>query len=229
MMRGTRRSLEAVPWRAVAVLMLLSCKPWAPAIAQAAAAAAPADEWNFTVLLNDQSIGNHRFRVGGPPTARTVTSEASFDVKLLGLSVYRYRHQAEEQWRGDCLAVLEATTEDGGDRSTVRATAAPGGLSVEVAGAAQVVPGCVMGFAYWNPAMRQQSRLLNAQTGRMEDVRIREAGEGTIDANGRTLPARRWRIEGPAQPITLWYGNDGRWLGLDAEVRGGRQLRYRLR
>ena len=184
--------------------------------------------WNFQVLLDGKPIGTHVFRVQGPATERTVTSEAAFDVKLLGLTVYRYRHQARERWAGDCLAELDAQTEDGSDSTRIRARMEEGALLVESAGSPQRLPGCVMGFAYWNPAMRQQTQLLDPQSGRLERVRIREAEAGTVQAGGRTLPAQRWHIEGPASPITLWYGSDGRWLGLDAQLQGGRQLRYRL-
>jgi len=208
-------------------LALLLCCVLLPASARTTGPGT--QEWNFTVLLDEKPIGSHRFTVSGPPSARTVRSEAAFDVKLLGLTVYRYRHEADESWRGDCLATLQARTDDGGEQSAVRATSVAEGLAVEASGAVQVLPGCVMGFAYWNPSMRDQRQLLNVQTGSMENVRIREAGEGTVPVAGTAQPARRWRIEGPAQPITLWYSPEGRWLGLDAEIRGGRQLRYRLR
>lgn len=183
---------------------------------------------NFQVQLDGKPIGTHVFRVNGPDTARTVASEAAFDVKLLGVTVYRYRHQAREQWAGDCLAELDAQTEDGSDSTRIRARLQGGALLVEGPGAPQRLPACVMGFAYWHPALRQQTRLLDPQSGRLENVQVREAEAGTLEAGGRTVPARRWRIEGPASPITVWYGMDGRWLGLDAELRGGRQLRYRL-
>lgn len=188
-----------------------------------------ASEWNFSVFLDDKPIGEHRFSVTGPAEARKVLSEAGFAVKLLGLTVYRYRHVASEQWRGDCLAALQAETDD--DGKTGKVVARPAGDALEVDGPSGTLslPGCAMSFAYWHPAMRTQTQLLNAQTGRYEAVRVRRMDSGTVEVRGQPQPAERWRIEGPEQPVDVWYAPSGAWIGLDSTVAGGRLLRYRLR
>jgi hypothetical protein len=184
---------------------------------------------DFEVTLDDKPIGAHRFTLGGTAQARTVRSEAAFAVKLLGLTVYRYRHEASEQWRGDCLAGLQAETDDDGKTGKVVAQSA--GAALEVAGPAGVLqlPACVMSFAYWHPTMRTQTQLLNAQTGRYEAVRVQRIGGGTVAVRGQPQAAERWRIEGPEHPLDVWYTPAGDWVGLDSTVAGGRQLRYRLR
>ncbi|MBB1602050.1 DUF6134 family protein [Variovorax sp. UMC13] len=194
-----------------------------------------AAESNFAAFLDGKPIGEHRFVVGGPAEAREVLSDARFNVKLLGLTVYRYRHQATERWRGDCLDSLSASTDDDGTLSRVRTEPAGEGLSVltetgvGTAPVARSLPGCVMSFAYWNPAMRSQSRLLNAQTGKAEAVRVSRIGSAPIEVRGRSLTATRWRIEGPPQPIDVWYSAQGEWVGLDSTLEGGRLLTYRLK
>lgn len=157
--------------------------------------------FDFAVFLDGQPVGSHRFEVRQEAGERRVTSRARFDVKALGVPLYRYRHEANEQWRGDCLAKLEARTDDGGERSSVS-------LSPE---------GCRMSFAYWNPRMLEQTALINAQTGNLEPVEVSPLGEG------------RYRITGPKNPIELRYSPAGEWLELDATVAGGRRLSYRRR
>lgn len=183
----------------------------------------------FEVALDGKPIGTHRFVLGGTAQTRTVRSEASFTVKLLGLTVYRYRHEASERWQGGCLAAVEADTDDNGKLSHVQARTEGGVLQVSGPDGALPLPGCVLGYAYWNPAMRQQTQLLNVQTGRYDAVRIRRMDSGTVEVRGRPQHAERWRIEGPEQPVDVWYAADGQWVGLDSTVAGGRQLRYRLR
>ncbi len=219
---------------------------------ESAAVAGPAvREWNFAVTLDDKPIGTHRFVVTeeaspGAPSARKVSSDAAFNVKLLGLIVYRYRHQATEQWRGDCLRALSSSTDDDGAASRVRAEVQGSGLRVATEAAAatsaatstgtapvppvQTLNGCVMSFAYWNPSIRTQTQLLNAQTGKYEDVKIAEAraGAGGSAGFGPGVVASRWRIEGPAQPVDVWYTAKGEWVGLDSTVGSGRKLSYRL-
>ena len=210
--------------------------------AHAAEPNAVSGEWDFQVTLDDKPIGTHRFSViADGAGARKVMSDASFNVKLLGLTVYRYRHQAAEQWRGDCLRMLSSETDDDSQMSRVRAAAESEGLRVSTEASGSVTPavppvqtlgGCVMSFAYWNPAIRSQTQLLNAQTGRYETVKVAEAGRGAAESfilRGQSVNATRWRIDGPVQPVDVWYTAQGDWVGLDSTVGGGRKLKYRLR
>jgi hypothetical protein len=187
--------------------------------------AALAQTWDFEVRLDGRPIGSHRFVVSGPPAARQVESTARFDVTLLGIPLYRYRHEARERWRGDCLQELQSRTDDGGKPAQAdlrRDPAEPG------------QPGCVMSFAYWNPALVRQSQLLNPQTGQIDQVRFERLPEAALPVEGRQAEAVRWQLtatsaNGQQQVLVLWAERaSGRWIGLDARVEGGRVLTYRL-
>ncbi len=192
-------------------------------------AAAPAGGvWNFRALLDGTPIGSHRFSVTAQGDERSVVSEASFTIKVLGITAYRYRHEATEQWRGDCLTALKSTTDDDGKRESVRAQQDGDAFAIQGLGPAQAVSGCVMSFAYWNPAIRTQARLLNAQTGQLEPVQVSRVGSGSVQVHGQPVAATRFRITGPAAPIEVWYTPQGEWVGLDSTVAGGRKLSYRL-
>lgn len=197
----------------------------------AASAAGPTSgEWNFRALLDDSPIGEHRFALVPNGEERKLTSEAQFAVKLLGVTVYRYRHSAIEQWRGDCLRQLASKTDDDGTPEKVDASATgDSALTVTTAKGTQSVDGCVMSFAYWNPAIRKQERLLNSQSGKLEAVQVSRTGSGTVEVRGQPVAATRWRIATPAQPIDIWYSAEGEWIGLDSTVSGGRKLSYRLK
>lgn len=197
----------------------------------AASANGPASgEWNFRVLLDDSLIGEHRFTLTANGEERRLASEAAFAVKLLGVTVYRYRHSATEQWRGDCLRRLASRTDDDGTPEQVEASTTGGSaLAVTTAKGTQSLDGCVMSFAYWNPAIRKQERLLNSQSGKLEAVQVSRAGSGTVEVRGQPVAATRWRIATPAQPIDIWYSAEGEWIGLDSTVSGGRKLSYRLK
>ena len=198
----------------------------------AEAATPPVGEWNFRALLDGKPIGQHRFSVtanaGVPGDERKVLSEASFAVKFLGITAYRYRHTATEQWRDGCLTALASTTDDDGTASSVRTEADGDALTVKAGTAVQSLKGCVMSFAYWNPAIQTQTRLLNAQTGKAEAVQVSRIGSGSVEVRGLPVAATRFRITGPAQPIDVWYSAQGEWIGLDSLVAGGRKLSYRL-
>lgn len=186
------------------------------ALAQALPARAQAGRvWEFRAYLDDTAIGGHRFTLRQDGAEAELVSEARFDVKLLFITAYRYVHRASERWRGNCLISLESKTDDDGK-------------AYSVAARQQLQEGCAMSFAYWNPEMLRQSRLLNAQTGEFEKVSIAELGDDRIPVRGAMVAAKRYRITGPKHPIDLWYSPAGEWLALDSMLEGGRRLRYRL-
>jgi Family of unknown function (DUF6134) len=188
----------------------------------------PGGSWNFRVLLDGKPIGTHRFTLTSEGGQRVLKSVAAFDVKLLGFTAYRYRHEATEQWQGDCLAALTAKTDDDGKALTVKAQREGESLDLQGPKGKQRLDGCVMSFAYWLPAMLKQSQLLNAQTGEYEKVKIEPLGDDKVEAQGKTVAAKHYRITGPEQPVELWYGADGDWLALESSVSGGkRKLTYR--
>ena len=192
-------------------------------------------DWDFVVRLDGQEIGTHRFSVEPAPAGEvSVTSEARFAVKLRGWTAYRYQHVARERWRGNCLAALEASTDDGGKVIQVQGRRTPDGFRVEVADArrpdasASSGENCLMSFAYWNAALFSQRKLLDPGSGRLESVRIRPVQATELAGAPGGSAARGWRIEGLPAPIDVWYEGD-QWVGLDTVVGGSRRLSYRLR
>ena len=183
--------------------------------------------WNFRVLLDDRAIGEHRFTLRAAGDERELVSEARFDVRLLFVSAYRYRHEALERWDGNCLRSLAASTETNGQTLTVNAALRNGRLVVDRPDASETYEGCVMTFAYWNPRILAAQRLLNSQTGELLPVKVTPQGEQTVYVRGERRPAERHRIEAPGLQIDLWYA-EGQWVALEAPAPGGRRLRYEL-
>lgn len=199
---------------------------------QPLAALADVRVWDFEVRLDGKPIGSHRFTLEQQGEERTLKSLADFSVKFLGFVAYRYHHEDSERWRGECLVQMNANTLDDGKPSRVQARSETAGLEIEVNGKNSApTAGCLMSFAYWNPALRTlaPTRLLNSQNGRIETVQITRLADSQIEVRGAQQTAQRWRITGVDSPIELWYSPQGDWLALDSQVRGGRVLQYRLR
>jgi len=201
-------------------------------VAAAFAAALPAAEaterqWNFRVLLDDREIGWHRYVVREQGDAVEVASEARLDVRVLFVDVYAYRHEAHERWQGDCLASLASRTETNGELERVAASSRGGDLVVDGPGGLDRLDGCVMSFAYWNPRILGETRLLNPQTGEVLPVTVTPHGDELVTAGGQRLAATRHRLAGPGLEIDLWYAG-GSWIALEAPAAGGRRLRYEL-
>lgn len=196
--------------------------------------AQPGRAWDFVVRLDGRPIGTHRFTLAPDGAGgRTVTSDARFDIKLLGFTAYRYRHHARERWAGNCLAALDATTDDDGHVTEVDGRRSGDGFAIEVRDGQRQEPraatqaGCLMSFAYWNPALAAQHRLLDPGSGRVVPVQVEPLPSAQIDTAAGRVAAQGWRIAGLPNPIDVWY-EGSRWIGLDSVVKGGRRLTYRL-
>jgi hypothetical protein len=184
--------------------------------------------WNFDVYLNDKRVGQHEFTVSLADDVKQVQSDANFDYKILFFSAYRYQHSAAERWVGDCLTELDADTDANGDRTSVSGEMSESGFVINKGGASVELPDCVMTFAYWNPGFLNQTRLLNPQTGEYVDVLVEEIGDDTVEVQGRSMAATRFRVRADEVDLTLWYSDDDQWLALESIAKGGHVIRYEL-
>jgi len=214
---------------ACAVLALL---PAAPPMAQQPSqvpAGAPTEQvFDFDVNLDKRPIGTHRFTVRQINGTASIQSNASFDVRFLGLSAYRYRHRASEQWKDGCLQAIDATTDDNGRSLRVTGIEREGRFQLEQPTIA-ALSACLSAYAYWNrDLLLRQRELLNPQTGRIDALRVESLGRETLELEGRTVAVERFRLHSAQNIIDLWYSLRGDWLRLETTT-GSRRLIYRLR
>ena len=202
----------------------------ASAIAQAGGVSARESRWTFNVYLNDSRIGYHDYRlVEGADGVRRIEANARFDVKILFVNAFRYRHEIAETWDGNCLVDVEARTNSNGKKTLIEGQLTDAGFLVEAGETAEQLGQCVMTFAYWNPEFLNADRLLNPQTGEFLDVDIEPLGSETLLLNRREIDAVGYQIEARDLTVRVWYSEaDQRWVALESPTKGGRVLRYEL-
>lgn len=190
-----------------------------------------ARQYDFEVLLDGRPIGSHRYEIKpAGPGSYEVDSQASFDFSVLGVVLYRYRHQARERVTDDCLERIEALTRDNGESLAVRGARSGDRFRLESPAGRPQLGQCVMGYAYWDlQQLLRRRELLNPQTGEFDTVSVEYQGEESLQLQGESVTARRYRLRSTKLVIDLWYSQGDAWLQLESQVRGGRQLRYRLR
>ena len=216
-MKPMRRSHPAL---AAGILCAFLLWPFLPA------AAVETGQLRFAVYLDERPIGWHHYQVIPVRDGYRVRSEARLEVKLLFLTAYRYEHSSEEYWRNGCLERLHARTDDNGTLHHVEAEGDGRWLRLTRDGGGPTpVTGCVMTFAYWNPAFIGQTRLLNAQTGELMEVTF-EPAAATLPTAATRAGSRAYRLSAGALDLTLWYSESMQWLGLESRTGSGRLVRY---
>ena len=192
------------------------------------ALASDSRSWEFSVLLDGDEIGYHRFELARRGDSAEVRSEASFDVRFLFITAFRYRHVNRETWSEGCLASIESSTRQNGRKEAVTGELVDDVFQVEAGDRSEVLDDCVMSFAYWNPEFLEQPRLLNPQTGEYLPVEVEPLGRQAVNARGEIVNAKAYRLVARDLELTVWYSDDAEWLGLESVAEGGRILRYEL-
>lgn len=189
------------------------------------------NEWNFDVYLDDNKMGQHSFVLN---SAAELTSTANFKVKILFFNAYQYEHSAVETWQGDCLSSLSAHTVEDKVTTTVKAKLSAQTLRVEDGKSKQHLPACSMTFAYWNPKIVEQSKLLNPQNAEYLDTKFTKLGNEQIEVKGQKITATHYQLNGslagkPKLNIELWYNAANEWVALQSTTPEGYKIRYKLR
>jgi hypothetical protein len=198
-----------------------------------------AKDWSFEVWLDKQKIGTHTFSLNN----QQLQSRADFQVKVLFINAYRYQHQADEAWQGTCLNSLKAHTEENKAVTDVSGQLKDGQFVLnkedkkdkQAASSSekQSLPACIMTFAYWNPAILKQTRLLNPQNAEYLDVTVTDDGIKNILVKGQDTATHQYHLHGRYKGkdklnITLWYDQQQDWVALESVTPEGYKIVYKL-
>ena len=189
-----------------------------------------AQQWAFNVYLDKSKIGTHTFTLND----NTLTSKAKFNVKVLFIEAYKYDHTATEKWSSDCLNALEANTIENKVITKVTGKLEAEAFNVKNGSVDQTLPACVMTFAYWNPKILTQTKLLNPQNAEYLDATITKLGVANIDVKGKPTETTHYKITGALKGvkklnIELWYNQNNEWVALKSVTPEGYNIIYKLK
>ena len=185
------------------------------------------EEWGFDVILNDKIIGKHSFKQVGNESH----SLAKFKFKFMLMS-FSYEHDSKETWDKDCLKSIVSNTNDDGDLFDVSGSQSNGNLKVSSNGIEKILPECIMTFAYWNPKILDQKKLMNSQDAEWLDVAIEDFGVETKNVRGQEINAHHYTIQANKDGnevfiIDVWYDDNMSLVGLKSPTPIG-NLVYKL-
>jgi Family of unknown function (DUF6134) len=184
---------------------------------------ANAQTWDFDVSMDGKLIGTHQFMLTDQKNNQQILkSEAKFNVKILSISFFEYHHQANELWENNCLRSLEAKTQENSKTTIVKGLQEKSAFKISSPTEAEINAECVMTFAYWNPKILDQKKLLNPQTGDYLLANISTIGKENILVKGQTVNADHYKIDTAKFKIDLWYGPNKEWLALQSVTEDGK-------
>lgn len=193
----------------------------------AAELAPPYKQLAFNVVRNDTLIGTHVLDFSGAGGDLVVSVSVELVVRFGPIPLYRYTHQAREEWQGGKVMSVEANTTDGGDKFKLIAKRVDSALDVDGANGKYRAPENTLAATHWNKRMLD-GPMINTQDGMLMRPGIENLGIQPVAlASGETIQANRYRLSGDAR-LDTWYDASARWVGILFVGRDGSEIKYVL-
>jgi len=184
-------------------------------------------EWVFDAVLNNKVIGQHTFIYKGEKTI----SDANFQFEYF-LMDFIYQHKSTETWQGNCLKTISSKTNDDGDLYEVIGQSGTEQFLVTSNNKTLELPMCIMTFAYGNPKILDQKKLMNSQNGKYLDVNIQFLREENHIVKGKEILTDLWQIKAETDDgdllVQLWYDKNMNWVSLKSQTPIG-DMQYKLK
>ena len=145
---------------------------------------------------------------GGADFDVKVATDIAVRVPLIRTKVYSYEQQSSEQWRGGQLVHLVSKTDNDGKAEAVD-------VPVD-----QLLPGSL-----WSADTVQATRLVNTIDGKTMRIQVTDLGPEKIEAGGRGVEARHYRIAGDLDR-DVWYDAEGYLARLTLVADDGSTVTY---
>jgi hypothetical protein len=182
----------------------------------------------YSVLRDGNEIGRQIVTFQRNGDALTVQTDVNIEVTLLGMTIYRFVHSAQEEWVEGQLSRLSSRTDDDGQDRVVDLKLVDGKLKGTYNGLAKEFPTSVIPASLWHPDTVKQTQLLDPIKARYRDIKVKDMGTETITLRGESIKARHYSMSGQIKR-ELWYGPDGRLELMEFPGKDGSEIRVILR
>ena len=117
---------------------------------------------------------------------------------------------------------ISSKTDDDGDLYEVSGYIAPNQFLVTTNNETTELPFCVMTFAYGNPKILEQKKLMNSQSGEYLDVDIQFLRKENHMVKGKEILTSLWQIKAKGDEgdllVHLWYDENMNWVSLKSQT-----------
>ena len=182
----------------------------------------------YAVIRDGDKIGSQVVEFQRNGDQLLVLTSVRIEVTLLGITIYRFVHRSEEEWKGGELARLTSNTDDDGDKRVVDLRLVNGKLKGVYNGQAKEFPVGMIPATFWHPDSMKQTKLLDQVKARPRQITVKDLGSETITAQGKKIEARHFSVSGQIKR-EIWYGPDGRLEKLAFEGKDGSEIVMVLR
>jgi len=212
-------------------LILVALAVWPAAGASndlALATFPPSGRLDYKIVRDGDDIGTQSVEFIRNGDRLTVRTHANIIVTVLGIAIFRFTHEAEEQWQKGRLVAFKSKSNDDGEPCDVALKLEGDRLRGTYNGQKLDLPGSLIPASLWRPDTVQQTVLLDPIKGRDRQVSVADKGLEKVEVRGQLVDAHRYAMTGQ---ITrdIWYGPDGQIVQVSFPGKDGSQVQVVLR
>ena len=191
-------------WLALTIIGLIGV------LASAAPAAAQSSA-QFVYRVNHSKfgdIGTYTNTIEPSRDGTTVKTKAHFEVKLLGVRMYREDADRTEHWQGNRLVSFRGVTDKGDGPLEVKGEARGNSFVINSPQGTINAPPSVHPANPWSSNFLHSNTMMRPDDGKLEQVRIGGGQETTVKIDNANIPAVKYEVDGSTK-YTVWLDSRG--------------------
>jgi hypothetical protein len=190
--------------------LLVAPKAWPeePRGPRQLAALPSSGRFEYDVIREGDRIGTHSVMFRRKGGDLTVATRTDIKVRLLGITLYRFYYQAEENWVDGRLTRLASRTDNDGEILTVALAKASGRIRGTCNGIFLDMPADLLPISVWHPDFVRKSVIFDQYRCVERKVRVTDHGNKPVSAGLQGVRGRHYGLAGELQR-DVWYGPDG--------------------
>jgi hypothetical protein len=188
----------------------------------------PAGRLDYKIVREGDEVGFLSFEFIRNGDRLTVRTQAKIVVTFIGIPLYRFIHEAEEQWVNGKLRSLTSRSNDNGEPRQVAFRVDGDRLRGTYNGRVRDYPATLIPASLWNRETVHQTVLLDPIRGRDRRVTVVEKGEEAINIRGKAVIAHHYSITDKF-PRDIWYDSDGELVQVQFFAKDGSEIQIVLR
>lgn len=234
MKRWDHHSLHIVSWRQFRVLSRIALTSvllldGMISVSRSEPGTAVPQQLLFDIVREGTVVGHHQITFRRDGDNLQVRSDLKIKVKVLFFTVYRYKQTREEVWRDSKLIGLVSRADDDGTLYDIKGLAGPKGIIITSGKLSWILPPDSVPASYWNISMvTGKGPLVNAQSGRVTDVKPVRIGDEKVTVAGKQIVATHYRLIAET-PRDVWYDANGRWVKMTTTGSDGSLVEWVLK
>ena len=138
----------------------------------------------------------------------TVLTRAHFEVKMLGVRLYREDAERTERWQGNRLVSFQGVTSKGNQSTVVRGQARGDNFVITSPQGTVTAPATVRPANPWSPNFLGSNTMMRPDTGRIERVRVSGGEPATVTIDGTPVRTKKYEVAGEGR-YTVWLDSRG--------------------